>query len=54
MALSLDATIFREYDIRGIVGKTLPVEGMRLIGRAFGTVVRRAGGGRSRSVMTAG
>lgn len=44
MALSLDATIFREYDIRGIVGKTLPVEGMRLIGRAFGTVVRRAGG----------
>ena len=44
MALSLDATIFREYDIRGIVGKTLPVAGMRLIGRAFGTVVRRAGG----------
>ncbi len=44
MALSLDTTIFREYDIRGIVGKTLPVEGMRLIGRAFGTVVRRAGG----------
>ena len=44
MALSLDATIFREYDIRGIVGQTLPVGGMRLIGRAFGTVVRRAGG----------
>jgi phosphomannomutase len=40
----LDPTIFREYDIRGIVGKTLTMPGMRSIGRAFGTRVRRAGG----------
>lgn len=44
MTMALDPTIFREYDIRGIVDKTLTVEGMRRIGRAFGSLVRRAGG----------
>ncbi|MBU6206131.1 MAG: phosphomannomutase/phosphoglucomutase [Alphaproteobacteria bacterium] len=34
----------REYDIRGVVGKTLGVEDARAIGRTFGTIVRRAGG----------
>ncbi len=37
-------TILREYDIRGIVGKTLSAADARAIGRGFGSVVRRAGG----------
>jgi len=41
---TLDPTILREYDIRGIVGDTLNVEDVRVIGRAFGTAVRREGG----------
>ena len=41
-----DPTILREYDIRGVVGKTLGREDAGALGRAFGTVVRRAGGGR--------
>jgi phosphomannomutase len=40
----LDTSILREYDIRGIVGDTLKKEDVRGIGRAFGTVVKRAGG----------
>jgi phosphomannomutase len=40
----LDPTIFREYDVRGIVGKSLTVDGIRLIGQAFGTLLREAGG----------
>ena len=39
-----DATILREYDIRGIVGSTLHAADARAIGRAFGTLVRRNGG----------
>jgi phosphomannomutase len=39
-------TILREYDIRGIVGKTLSRADAHAIGRGFGTVVRRAGGTR--------
>ena len=39
-----DPTVLREYDIRGIVGKTLHVADAFAIGRAFGTVVARAGG----------
>lgn len=31
------ATIFREYDIRGIVGKELSEEAFELLGRAYGT-----------------
>ncbi len=39
-----DPTSLREYDIRGIVGKTLhPVDAFA-IGRTFGTIVARAGG----------
>jgi len=44
--LVLHSTILREYDIRGIVGDTLTEDGVRAVGRAFGTLVVR-GGGRS-------
>lgn len=39
-----DPTILREYDIRGIVGKTLSDDDARAIGQAFGTLLKRAGG----------
>ena len=41
---TLDPTILREYDIRGIVGQTLGVDDARAVGRAFGTIVGEAGG----------
>ena len=39
-----DPTILREYDIRGIIGKTLSTADARAVGLAFGTVIRRKGG----------
>ena len=39
-------TILREYDIRGVVGRTLFPADARALGRTFGTRVRRAGGRR--------
>lgn len=39
-------TLLREYDVRGIVGETLSADDARALGRAFGTVVARAGGQR--------
>ncbi len=44
-ARRLDPSILREYDIRGIVGETLTADDARAVGRAFGSIVRRAGGG---------
>ena len=41
-----DSTVLREYDIRGIVGKTLKPEDAFAIGRCFGSVVVRDGGKR--------
>jgi hypothetical protein len=41
-----DQTVLREYDIRGIVGKTLNPEDAFAIGRCFGSVVMRADGKR--------
>ncbi len=41
-----DSVIIREYDIRGIVGKNLNVPDATALGRAFGTMVKRAGGER--------
>jgi phosphomannomutase/phosphoglucomutase len=38
----LSANIFREYDIRGIADKELPDDGVRALGRAFGTYLTRA------------
>ena len=43
---SFDPTSLREYDIRGVVGRTLHPADAFAIGRSFGTVVARAGGGR--------
>ncbi|PIW30274.1 MAG: phosphomannomutase [Rhodospirillales bacterium CG15_BIG_FIL_POST_REV_8_21_14_020_66_15] len=39
-----DPSILREYDIRGTVGTTLDPDDLRAIGRAFGTILARAGG----------
>lgn len=40
----LEPTILREYDIRGVVGETLTTDDARAIGRAFGSMLRDAGG----------
>src|SRR5512134_490686 len=42
---TVSPTIFREYDIRGLVDQDLTDDAVNLIGRALGTLVRRAGGG---------
>ena len=44
VAHRFDPFILREYDIRGIVGKTVHAADARAIGRTFGTLVRRKGG----------
>lgn len=41
-----DPTLLREYDVRGVVGKTLHEADARALGRAVGTTVRRRGGSR--------
>jgi len=41
--VTIPAEIFRAYDIRGIVGRSLTVEGVRDIGRALGSVGRERG-----------
>ena len=41
-----DPTILREYDIRGIVGKTLFAADAHAVGRAFAATVKAAGGRR--------
>ncbi|MFH1502428.1 MAG: phosphomannomutase/phosphoglucomutase [Candidatus Eisenbacteria bacterium] len=40
----MESYIFREYDVRGVVGTELTEETVLLLGRGFGTYVRRAGG----------
>ncbi|MEO1731751.1 MAG: phosphomannomutase/phosphoglucomutase [Pseudomonadota bacterium] len=44
MAHQFDPTILREYDIRGVIGKTLSADDARAIGRSFGSMLRRSGG----------
>jgi phosphomannomutase len=44
MSHRFDPTIIREYDIRGVVGKSLHVADALALGKAFGTMVARAGG----------
>ncbi len=44
MAHTFDATVLREYDIRGIIGETLGPDDARAIGRSFGTLLRAAEG----------
>jgi phosphomannomutase len=46
MSHQFHASSLREYDIRGIVGKTLGPADAYAIGRGFGTLVRRGGGTR--------
>ncbi|MGZ8998012.1 MAG: phosphoglucomutase/phosphomannomutase PgmG [Allosphingosinicella sp.] len=46
MSHRFDPTCLREYDIRGIVGKTLAGADAYAIGRGFATLVRRGGGSR--------
>ena len=46
MTHRFDPTSLREYDIRGIVGKTLGPQDADAIGRGFATCIRRAGGTR--------
>jgi phosphomannomutase/phosphoglucomutase len=43
--MKIDPTIFREYDIRGVVDRQLTTEAVELVGRAFAATVK-AGGGR--------
>lgn len=45
-AYEFDPEILREYDIRGLVGKSLKESDAYTIGLAFGTKIRRAGGSR--------
>ncbi|MEX3764817.1 phosphomannomutase/phosphoglucomutase [Paraburkholderia phenoliruptrix] len=40
----ISKSIFKAYDIRGVVGKTLDADAARSIGRAFGSEVRAQGG----------
>ena len=46
MPYSFDPSILREYDIRGVVGKTLHTADALALGKAFGTTVARGGGKR--------
>ena len=46
MSHVFDPTSLREYDIRGVVGKTLGTADATAIGRGFASLVRRAGGTR--------
>src|ERR1700712_1441703 len=39
-----DSTVLREYDIRGIVGRTLHAADAFAIGRVFGSIIARSGG----------
>lgn len=46
MSHCFDPSALREYDIRGIVGKTIEEADAWAIGRSFGTILRRRGGSR--------
>ncbi|HUA79717.1 MAG TPA: phosphomannomutase/phosphoglucomutase [Dyella sp.] len=41
--VSVDPTIFRAYDVRGVVGKSLTPEVAKLLGQSIGTVMREKG-----------
>jgi phosphomannomutase len=44
MSHTFNSSVLREYDIRGVVGKTLFEGDAHAIGRTFGTILRRDGG----------
>ena len=54
MTHSFDPTVLREYDIRGVIGKTLGPDDARAIGRGFATMLRRARQGTGRSKVAVG
>lgn len=41
--MQINPQIFREYDIRGVVGKDLTPEIVKILGKGFGTYMRRSG-----------
>ncbi|WP_049622948.1 phosphomannomutase/phosphoglucomutase [Frateuria defendens] len=41
--VEVDPSIFRAYDVRGVVGKSLTAEVARLLGQSIGTVMREQG-----------
>ena len=45
MTTTISPSIFKAYDIRGVVDKTLTVPAVRAIGLALGTLARQAGTG---------
>jgi phosphomannomutase/phosphoglucomutase len=46
--------IFKAYDIRGVVGKSLTVDGVRLIGQALGSELLALGGSKGRPEIAVG
>jgi phosphomannomutase len=44
---NFDPTVLREYDIRGVVGRTLGRDDAEAIGRAFATIAAREAGGKT-------
>jgi phosphomannomutase/phosphoglucomutase len=42
-AIEVDASIFRAYDVRGVVGKTLNADVARLLGQSIGTLMAEKG-----------
>ena len=42
--MEINPSIFREYDVRGVVGVDLTAGAMETMGRAFGTYVQRRSG----------
>jgi len=44
MASRISPTLFREYDVRGVVDEDLTEEAVHLIAKGLGTMVRRTGG----------
>ncbi len=52
--VNLNPHIFRQYDIRGLVGRDLTGEVVEMVGRAYGSQVRDAFPGPRRPVVTVG
>jgi phosphomannomutase/phosphoglucomutase len=44
MTTRISSTLFREYDIRGVVDRDMTDEAVHLVGKGLGTMVRKAGG----------
>ena len=38
--MKIESSIFKAYDIRGVVGTSLTIEGVKLIGKAIGSQVQ--------------